>query len=250
MKKDISAEIDKRAEWIEKILAESGAKGIVYGNSGGKDCTLVGALCRRACENVTGVVMPCNSSVNYTTDRDDALAAGKKFGIPQIEVDLSDVKNAFAGALHGALSAEDATESGVSAALVNINPRLRMTALYAIAQARGCLVAGTGNLCEYTMGYFTKWGDGAYDFNPIADLTVPEIYEMLEYLGAPEHIVSKAPSAGLYEGQTDEKEMGVTYAEITAYIRGESLPPDRRAAIAEREARTAHKRRPPARYGI
>ncbi len=99
-------------------------------------------------------------------------------------------------------------------ASANIAPRLRMATLYAIGQSRGYLVAGTGNASERYMGYFTKWGDGAFDFNPIADLTVTEIYEFLRYLGAPSRIIEKAPSAGLYEGQTDEQEMGVTYAAI------------------------------------
>lgn len=247
---DYRNEIGKRVDWIAEILASSGARGIVYGNSGGKDCTLVGALCKLATDNVLGVIMPCRSSRNYAEDRDDALAAGKKFGIEQTEVDLSDVRGELEKALGDRFVAEARSEGAVAAALSNVNPRLRMTTLYAIAQSRGYLVAGTGNLCEYTVGYFTKWGDGAYDFNPIADLTVAEIYGMLEELGAPENIIRKAPSAGLYEGQTDEKEMGVTYDDITAYIRRDpALDPTVREKIASMEAKTAHKRSNPPRYG-
>lgn len=247
---DYRNEIGKRVDWIAEILASSGARGIVYGNSGGKDCTLVGALCKLATDNVLGVIMPCRSSRNYAEDRDDALAAGKKFGIEQTEVDLSDVRGELEKALGDRFVAEARSEGAVAAALSNVNPRLRMTTLYAIAQSRGYLVAGTGNLCEYTVGYFTKWGDGAYDFNPIADLTVAEIYGMLEELGAPENIIRKAPSAGLYEGQTDEKEMGVTYDDITAYIRRDpELDPTVREKIASMEAKTAHKRSNPPRYG-
>ncbi|HIU21860.1 MAG TPA: NAD(+) synthase, partial [Candidatus Limadaptatus stercorigallinarum] len=99
-----------------------------------------------------------------------------------------------------------------------------------------------------TVGYFTKWGDGAYDFNPIADLTVPEIYEILRYLGAPAHIIEKAPSAGLYQGQTDEAELGVTYSDIAAYVRGGELSESMRRRIAGMEERTAHKRRMPRCY--
>ena len=103
-------------------------------------------------------------------------------------------------------------------ALTNINPRLRMATVYAVAAAEDRLVAGTGNRSEAYMGYFTKWGDGAYDLNPIADLTVTEIYEFLRYLNAPQSIIDKAPSAGLFEGQTDEAEMGVTYASIDRFL--------------------------------
>jgi NAD+ synthase len=104
------------------------------------------------------------------------------------------------------------------APLHNIAPRLRMAVLYSIAQSKNCLVAGTGNKSEATVGYFTKWGDGAYDFNVIADLTVTEIYEFLRYLNAPDQIIEKAPSAGLFDGQTDEGEMGIKYADIDRYI--------------------------------
>ena len=181
-------------------------------------------------------------------DREDALAAGKMYGIEQLEIDLTPAKTALVSALGDALTAEGVPEWAKHSALININPRLRMTAVYAVAQARGYLVAGTGNACEYAMGYFTKWGDGAYDFNPIADLTVEEVYEHLRYLGSPAHIIEKAPSAGLYAGQTDEKEMGVTYAEITAYIKGLPVPADKKAIMDAMSSRSAHKRVPPLRY--
>lgn len=245
---DIKETVAKRVAWIKGILEETGARGIVYGNSGGKDCTLTGALCRMATENVLGVIMPCQSSSNYGSDREDALAAGKAFGIEQTEVDLTAVKESMVAALGAGLEPVGAPDGAVRSALININPRLRMTALYALAQSRGSLVAGTGNLCEATVGYFTKWGDGAYDFNPIADLTVPEIYEILRYLGAPAHIIEKAPSAGLYQGQTDEAELGVTYSDIAAYVRGGELSESMRRRIAGMEERTAHKRRMPRCY--
>ena len=98
------------------------------------------------------------------------------------------------------------------------------------------------------MGYFTKWGDGACDFNPIADLTVTEIYEFLTYLKAPENIIRKAPSAGLFEGQTDEAEMGVTYDEIEMYMETGSCGSDNDARIHRAHAVTEHKRRMPLVY--
>lgn len=245
---DIATSVEKRAEWIKDLLKSSGAGGIVYGNSGGKDCTLVAALCRRATDNVVGVILPCDSARNYGEDRKDALAAGEMYGIPQLEVDLSPVKTALNAALAGALEGEGTSEGGRRAASVNINPRLRMIALYAVAQTRGWLVAGTGNASEYEMGYFTKWGDGAYDFDPIADLTVSEVYAHLRFVGAPENIIAKAPSAGLYPGQTDEQEMGVTYAEIERYIRGGEVSSESRAVMDAMKRRSAHKRVPPLRF--
>lgn len=246
---DVSKSIEKRVEWIRKILSDSGAKGIIYGNSGGKDCTLVGALCKLATPNVLGVIMPCQSSQNYGSDRDDALRAGKHFGIEQIEIDLSQTKQALLDALGDRLTENNAGESSLKMASVNINPRLRMTTLYALGQARGYLVAGTGNLDEATLGYFTKWGDGAHDFNPIADLTVGEIYEHLRYLNAPITIIEKAPSAGLYQGQTDESELGIKYSDVDKYLRGGEIPDDVRAKIESAKCRSAHKLRMPMKYG-
>lgn len=242
---DIQASIEARVKWIKSVLESAGAKGVVYGNSGGKDCTLVGALAKMATDNVLGVIMPCASTQNYGSDRDDALRAGEKFGIRQIEVDLTTVKTELLYALNGEFESGAVSEYNLKMAGVNINPRLRMTVLYAIAQSRGCLVAGTGNLDEATLGYFTKWGDGAYDFNPIADLTVGEIYEHLRYLHAPSSIIDKAPSAGLYAGQTDESELGISYADVDKYLKGEPIADDVRKKIEKSYAASAHKRRMP-----
>lgn len=239
--RDYREEFESRVEWLKKRLAETGAKGFVYGNSGGKDCTLVGILCRAASENTLGVIMPCVSKRNYGEDREHALLVAGKFDIKTVTVDLSAVKKAFGEAV-----GEVCQPSELAAA--NINPRLRMTTLYTIAQTNGCLVVGTGNKSELTMGYFTKWGDGASDVNPIADLTVTEIFEFLRFLGAPSEIIDKAPSAGLWEGQTDEKEMGVTYAEVDAFIRGEKLDGKAQNTIERANSRSAHKRRMPLFY--
>lgn len=239
----------KRVEWIRSLLKDSGAKGIIYGNSGGKDCTLVGALCKLATPNVLGVIMPCQSVQNYGSDRDDAILAGKCFDIEQIEIDLSKTKQALLDALGDNLAKDSAGDNAIKMAGVNINPRLRMTTLYALGQARGYLVAGTGNLDEITLGYFTKWGDGAHDFNPIADLTVGEVYEHLRYLNAPISIIDKAPSAGLYQGQTDEDELGIKYSDVDKYLRGEEISDDVRAKIESAKRRSAHKLRMPMKYG-
>ena len=236
--RDCEIEIRERVEFIKGLLRDAHADGIVYGNSGGKDCTLVGALCKLACENTVGVIMPCASGRNYGSDRDDAIAAGETFGIEQRTVDLTPVRESLLSALDGV------TEPNAQM-LTNIAPRLRMTTLYAIAAAENRMVAGTGNKCELFMGYFTKWGDGGSDFNPIADLTVAEVYELLAYLDAPENIIKKAPSAGLFEGQTDEDDMGVTYAAVADYIEGRPVSEHDRAIIERYHTRSEHKRRMP-----
>ena len=237
MSRNYKEEFENRVAYIKKLLADSHTDGIVFGNSGGKDCALVGILCKAACENTVGVILPCASKRNYTLDADDARAVAEKFCIETRVVDLTAVREAEIRELEKITALN-------SMALTNIAPRLRMTTLYAIGAAENRLVAGTGNRSEIYMGYFTKWGDGASDFDPIADLTVGEVYEFLRYLGAPEQIIKKAPSAGLFEGQTDEQEMGVSYVAIDQYIlTGEANEHDK--AIIERyHSRSEHKRRP------
>ena len=232
--RDYQKELERRTAFIRERLEAAHADGIVYGNSGGKDCTLAGALCKAACENTVGIILPCGSSRNYGSDRDDALAAAERFGIETRTVDLSAAREAMLAALSPAAEI-------IPSAAANIAPRLRMTALYAVAGSENRLVCGTGNRSERYMGYFTKWGDGACDFNPIADLTVTEIYEFLSFLGAPRSIIEKAPSAGLFEGQTDEQEMGVRYADVDAVLTGGSVSPENAAIIARYHARSLHK---------
>ena len=230
-------EFEKRVAYIRAKVQEAHADGIVFGNSGGKDSALVGILCKAACDNTLGVIMPCASRRNYGQDRDDGNALASQYGIETRVVDLTAVREAELKALEGAAVPSDL-------AVTNIAPRLRMTTLYTIGQSENRLVAGTGNRSEIYMGYFTKWGDGASDFNPIADLCATEVFEFLRFLNAPASIVEKAPSAGLYEGQTDEKEMGVTYRAIDCFLlQGEVSEADK-AVIDRYHGRSEHKRRP------
>ena len=232
-KRDLQQEIAQRVEFIRNVLTDARAKGIVFGNSGGKDSALVGILCKMACENTLGVIMPCESKQNFLQDKQDAETLAKQFDIETKIVDLTQTKKTIVEALDCEIS---------QTALANIAPRLRMTTLYAIAASENRLVAGTGNRCEAYMGYFTKWGDGAFDFNPIADLTVSEIYDFLKFLNAPQTIIEKTPSAGLFDGQTDESEMGVSYKSIEKYLFGEEVPEQEREIIKCFRKRSEHKR--------
>ncbi|MBR6751258.1 MAG: NAD(+) synthase [Clostridia bacterium] len=233
---DYRKSIEERVEWIKSVLASAHADGIVLGMSGGKDSALVGILARMATPNVTGIIMPCQSSRNYGEDRDHALLLNEKFDIKTLEVDLTPVKEA----LNAVLIPLD--ESQTPMAYANVNPRLRMLTLYNYAQRKNYLVAGTGNRSEFTMGYFTKWGDGAFDLNPITDLTATEVFEMLRHLDCPSEIIDKAPSAGLFEGQTDEKDMGITYKDLDTYLLTGVATPEVKQKVDNTYARTAHKR--------
>jgi len=236
--RDYNAETTKRVEFIKNTLSAARADGIVYGNSGGKDSALVGILCKMAADNTLGIIMPCGSKRNYESDKKDAETVAAQFNIAVRTIDLAPASDALTPVLG------EITDN----ALANIAPRLRMTALYAVAVSENRLVAGTGNRSEGYMGYFTKWGDGAYDFNPIADLTVTEIYEFLRHLGAPDCVIGKAPSAGLFEGQTDESEMGITYASIDDFLLNGSTSAADTEIIKRFHTQSEHKRRLPIAY--
>ena len=234
--RDYKIEFEKRVAFIKSVLAESGAKGIVFGNSGGKDSALVGILCKAACENTVGIILPCASKRNYDRDTADANEVAQKYNIETRSVDLTPVKEAEIEAIKKATTLNDAAN-------LNMAPRIRMMTLYAIAASESRLVAGTGNRSELYVGYFTKWGDGSCDFNPIADLTVTEIYEFLRYLEAPKAVINKTPSAALFDGQTDETEMGISYAELDTFLFGKDIAKDKKEIIEKLHKSSEHKRK-------
>ena len=239
--RDYLKEIAARVQFIQDVLKKTNRNGIVFANSGGKDCALVGVLCKKACADTVSLVLPCSVKRNYEEDKNDALKLCTQFGIENRVVDLKPA--------YDAMVAEITKKSNLSdEATRNIAPRLRMQTLYAISNSEGRLVAGTGNRSEIFLGYFTKWGDGAYDFNPIADLTVTEIYGFLKELHVPKSIIEKPPSAGLYEGQTDEADLGFTYEELDRFLLfGEASEENRRKFMTRHNA-TENKRRLPLVY--
>jgi NAD+ synthase len=224
---------EKITLWIKNILEKAGAQGVVIGLSGGIDSGVVAALCTRAAgaENVLGLVMPCGSIPEDT--RDGHLIA-RHLGIHAEEIDLAPVFNAFAEA--GGL------DTGNTLNMANVKSRLRMTMEYAFSRNR--LVAGTGNRSEIMTGYWTKWGDGAADFLPVAELWKDEVKELAGYLELPQWLLDRVPSAGLWPNQSDENEMGVTYIEIKKYFtRGpQTVSADASNRIAKLFALSVHKR--------
>ena len=241
--RDYAIETKRRIEFIRGVLKTAGANGVVFGNSGGKDSALVGIICKMACENTVGLIMPCVSQRNYEVDRTDAENIARRFGIATRIIDLSASRNELVRAVGEKVQMNDA-------ALVNIAPRLRMAALYATAASENMLVAGTGNRSETYMGYFTKWGDGACDFNPIADLTVTEVYEFLRHLNAPDFIIDKTPSAGLFDGQTDESDMGIAYSRIDEFLLNGKADRRDEAVIEKFHKSSEHKRNMPVTFDI
>lgn len=235
-KERLQKETENVIKWIKEYVKNSGAKGIVIGNSGGKDSATVLAMAVKAIgkENVVAVAMPCFSK---PCDLEDAKLVAKTFGVKSLEVDLSHCYQEMENQIEKSLARELLKE-----ATINIKPRLRMTTLYGIAQTLGYLVIGTGNLCEAMVGYTTKWGDNSSDFNPIGNFTVEEVLEMGKILGVPEKILKKAPSDGLGE-LTDEEKMGITYQQIAKMIETGETEEEVKEKIVKKYQNSKHKRK-------
>jgi len=230
---------EKIAAWIKEKIEQAHRRGVVLGMSGGVDCSVAARLCQLAGVNIHLVLMPYGDDMKNTGNYDHSMELIEKFDFPY---HIFDIKPAV-----DALTIPDVLPYYENSELsrANIRPRVRMTYLYHYAQLNGCFVMGTGNLAERTVGYFTKWGDGACDLNPMAMLAKQEVYALARYLDVPLCIIEKKPSAGLWEGQTDENELGMTYAQIDAYIvSGTSGNPETDRKIEELIAMSAHKNAP------
>jgi NAD+ synthase len=221
---------ERLAGWMRQRVQAAGAGGLVVGLSGGLDSAVVARLSQLAMPGgVVGVILPCHSDPQ---DERDALAAARHFAVPTRRIDLSEAYDALLAALQPAVAASVLSPRGAQPAraeepldplrgrvpLANIKPRLRMAALYFLANTLNYLVAGTGNRSELAVGYFTKWGDGGVDLLPLGRLVKRQVRAMAEELGVPKAIIDRPPSAGLWTGQRDEEEMGFTYADLERYL--------------------------------
>ena len=197
-------------KWIKSFFEENG-KGCnaVVGISGGKDSSIVAALCVEALgkDRVIGVLMPCGKQ----HDIDAAYLLVNHLGIRHYEVNVKDAIDAVLGSLPKELELSAFTKT-------NLPPRIRMATLYAVSQSVNGRVANTCNLSEDWVGYSTRYGDSVGDFSPLSNLTVTEVKEIGRLLGLPDELVDKTPIDGLC-GKTDEENLGFTYAELDVYIR-------------------------------
>jgi len=232
--------VQKLCVWMEDKVTEAKAKGIVFGLSGGLDSAVVAALSIRIFpQNTLAIIIPCHS---FEADINDALDFINKFNIPSKIIDVSKV---YDSSIH--LLNDKEKEGSFKLAEANIKPRLRMTTLYYFANKLNYLVVGTGNKSELMIGYFTKYGDGGADILPLGNLLKSQVRELAEYLGIPKKIINKPPSAGLWEGQTDEKEIGISYEQLDKYLKtGKLNNKIIEKKIQDKITKSAHKRTTPA----
>ena len=203
-------DVNDLKRFIKDSVAKARAKGVVIGLSGGIDSAVVTKLCADALgpENVLNVFMP--SRVTPVEDYKTTMELSNLWGTEYRVVDVQPAVDALVAVLLS--DAETPLERG------NISARCRMIVLYNMAKKRQYLVMGTSNQSEIMMGYFTKFGDGACDVTPLANMYKTEVRQIAALIGVPEDIITKPPSAGLWEGQTDEKEMGIRYEDLDSIL--------------------------------
>lgn len=219
-------------DFLRKNLEESGAKGFVFGLSGGIDSAVIAALAKRVTDNVLGLIMPCLSNPK---DEEDARQIAKAIDLEVKKIDLS---NTYKELINVSFDNDN------SAAKSNIKPRLRMTTLYYYAHDLNYLVLGPSNASEFYVGYSTKHGDSAADLFPIGNILKRDVFGLAKELGLPNLVIDKKPSAGLLEGQTDEDDMGFTYEILDSYIAGEKTPEsDIKEKIDRMHRNSEHKRK-------
>jgi NAD+ synthase len=231
--------IDLAVAWLREQVEKSGSKGLVVGLSGGVDSAVVAGLCKKAFpDRSIGVIMPSNSN---PVDREDALLIAKTYDMKSVEVDLTEPHQQILKGVQNALQGEGYSfEERLSQG--NLKARIRMATLYTVANALNYLVVGTDNAPESYTGYFTKYGDGGVDILPISSLTKTEVRAWAAKLGLPESIVNRVPTAGLWPGQTDEQEMGITYDSLDRYLIGEETPKEVVEKIEKLHRQSEHKR--------
>ena len=230
---------DKLVSWIRDKILAAGCSGVVVGMSGGLDSSVLAVLCHRAFpQSILGLIMPCYSS---REDEEHAEAVASQFSIPTKIVNLDNVFDALLKVVP-----DEKVESTVSQlARANLKARLRMLTLYYLANQLRYMVAGAGNRSELSVGYFTKYGDGGVDILPLGNLVKGEVRELARFLSIPQQIIDKPPSAGLWQGQTDENEMGFSYEELDCYLLTGEASDELRDKIESMIAAGDHKRLPP-----
>jgi NAD+ synthase len=245
---DSKKTVEKIEGFILKEVEKARASGLVLGLSGGIDSAIVATLCKNAVgpEKVYALMMP--SETNQSSDTSSAVALAEKLGINYKIISISDIEEVFLK--------KRVFDEFMSRA--NLKPRIRMALLYGVANSRNYLVTGCGNKSELSVGYFTKFGDGGCDILPIGDLYKTQVYQLARCLEVPERIIQRAPTAGLWKGQTDEDEMGIKYKVLDQVLLGLELGIEKQAiakkleinketveAVVDKILKSQHKREMP-----
>jgi NAD+ synthase len=253
---DATALADQIVAWLREQFDIIGADRFVLGLSGGIDSAVVAGLCAKAVgpERVIGIIMPSASNAD---DEVQARKVADAFGIRTMRVDLTEAADTVfsvmpeTASLFGDVLQDDVPDDLDALSVLaraNVRPRLRMITNYYVANLTRGVVVGTGNKSELMIGYFTKYGDGGVDLFALTDLYKYEVRAVARVIGVPDSVIARPPSAGLWEGQTDEDEIGITYEVLDTTLQAietgdtSEVDPDTLAKVQRMIATTNHKR--------
>jgi len=248
---DMDSEIVRRVNFLVDYLHHTGAGGLVLGISGGVDSTVAGRLSQMAVEQYRrvnpqweGTFMAVRLPYHTQADASDVSAA-MEFIAPDEDINfpIGSATDALAEAFNSAIGQQPTDYN-----LGNVKARMRMVAQYALAARRNALVIGSDQAAEAITGFFTKFGDGAADVMPLSGLTKTQVRDMGARLGAETKLTEKVPTADLLTdnpGRTDEDELGISYADIDAYLNGEQISDKAAEKLESSYQRSEHKRRMP-----
>ncbi|MCR2806113.1 ammonia-dependent NAD(+) synthetase [Paenibacillus soyae] len=244
-------EVRKRVDFLKKYVLASGTTGLLIAISGGIDSAVATGLCKRATDELTaetgkdymtlGVFQPYGDQVDIA----DSYAVAKAFDLKHTaETNIAEAVDEIALEVEHSFKSLGIPRHISRAGKGNVKARTRMVMQYALAFDLNLLVVGTDHASEAITGFYTKWGDGAVDITPLSTLNKRQVRQVAAYLGVPDSVLNKAPTAGLWEGQTDEDELGIKYDDNSDYLEGKDVAPEVREKLEKQYLKTEHKRSP------
>lgn len=248
---DVDGEIRRRVDFLKEYVLKSGADGLLIAISGGVDSAVATGLCKRATDELTaeqgkeymtvGVFQPYGEQA----DIQDSYSVAETFKLKhRIETNIEEAVDEIALEVEFGLKSIGVNRHISRGGKGNVKARTRMVVQYALAFELNLLVVGTDHASEAITGFFTKWGDGAVDITPLSSLNKRQVRQLAARLGVPQAIIEKAPTAGLWEGQTDEGELGIAYEANSDYLEGKPIDPAVREKLERQYLKTEHKRAP------
>lgn len=248
---DVEEEVRKRVDFLKRHVLEANVSGLLIAISGGIDSAVTAALCKRATDELTaetgkeyitlGVFQPYGEQEDIADSYNVAEALGLTH---TVETNIQEAVDEIALEVEFAFKALGTPRHLSRGGKGNVKARTRMVVQYALAFDLNLLVVGTDHASEAITGFFTKWGDGAVDITPLSSLNKRQVRMLAQYLGVPEKVIAKAPTAGLWAGQTDEEELGISYEANSDYLEGKEIDPVIREKLEQQYRRTEHKRSP------
>lgn len=246
---DVENEIRQRVNFLKSYVEKAKAKGLLIAISGGIDSAVTTGLCKRATDELTqehgeeyitlGVFQP----YGVQPDIDHSYAVAKAFALKHtVETNIQTPVDDIADEVNKSLAAMSMSRTIAPQGKGNVKARTRMVVQYALANELNLLVVGTDHASEAITGFYTKWGDGAVDITPLSSLNKRQVRQLASSLGVPQQILDKAPTAGLWEGQTDEQELGISYEDNSDYLEGKDVAPAVRERLESFYKKTVHKR--------